>query len=69
MPHTDSSIRGMELARDPLCVCDHARSLHLVTAGFCLATGRAGQACCCTEFQQHPPAMFPAAERKRLTDS
>ena len=46
---------------DPQCVCDHTRSLHLVTAGYCLASGQAGHACCCTEFQQHPRSMLPAA--------
>ena len=49
---------------DPQCVCDHSRSLHLVTAGFCLASGQAGQGCCCREFQQHPWSMFPAAESR-----
>jgi hypothetical protein len=49
---------------DPQCVCDHTRSLHLVTAGFCLASGQAGQACCCIEFQQYPRSMFPLAESR-----
>jgi len=47
--------------RDPQCICDHTRSLHLVTAGFCLASGQAGPACSCMEFQQHPGSMFTAA--------
>ncbi len=46
------------------CVCDHTRSLHLVTAGFCLASGQAGRACGCIEFQQRPRLMFPAAESR-----
>ena len=49
---------------DPQCICDHTRSLHLVTAGFCLASGQAGQACSCMEFQQHPWSMFPAGVSK-----
>ena len=49
---------------DPQCACDHTRSLHLVTAGFCLASGQAGRACGCIEFQQRPRLMFPAAESR-----
>jgi hypothetical protein len=66
MPHSDSFVPGAGIVRDPQCLCDHTRSLHLVTAGFCLAAGQAGQACCCTGFQQQPPSLFPAAERSDL---
>jgi len=39
------------LTLDSLCVCEHPQSLHLENAHLCLADGRSGGGCDCTEYR------------------